>query len=126
MVNEDQIRDIVAAHIDQHPHAYRDQWGGGVVWVGPRPSVEELAVSLAAVAEADALVLGDVFNTPTGDVIAAGVGAVIPPAYAFDFKLFVDALKLASLEQQRIGQQRAGKLAVAAIAVFALLIILGD
>jgi hypothetical protein len=120
--NPVQLAALVASYIDGHPYAYR-QWGGGVVWMGRRPTPHELADGLLAEAEAQALALGSFLTTPEGEVIAAGVAMVIPSAYALDYRLFVDALKLASREQQRLGRERAGKVAlvaVAALAVFAL------
>jgi hypothetical protein len=125
MVTAEQIASLVAAYIDQQPHAYRDQWGGGVTWVGPRPDVEQLRDGLLSQAERDALALGNLLRTPEGEVIAAGVAMVIPPAYAFDFKLFVDALTLASRGQQRLGRDRAGKFALAVLVAALLLAAFG-
>ena len=123
MVTEQQIATLVAEYIGRHPHAFHNPWHRSLVWMGPRPTTEELRDALLADAEAQLLALGDLLQTPQGEVIAAGVALVIPPAYALDFKLFVDALTLASREQQRLGRERAGKLvlvAAAAIAVFAI------
>jgi hypothetical protein len=125
MVNEQQIAEFVLAHIDASPSASL-YWRGGVTWLGSRPTTEELGAALLADAELQALALGDLLRTPEGEVIAAGVAMVIPPAYAFDFKLFVDALTWASREQQSLGRDRAGKFALAAILVIALFAIIGD
>jgi hypothetical protein len=79
-----------------------------------------------AEAQSEALALGDLLRTPGGEVIAAGVAMVIPPAYALDYKLFVDALTWASREEQRVGRERAGKFALAAVLVIALFAIFGE
>jgi hypothetical protein len=125
MVTERQIAELVAAYIDAQPTASR-HWRGGVMWLGPQPTTEELGAALLAAAESQALALGDLLRTPEGEVIATGVGMVIAPGYAVDYKLFVEALTWASREQQRVGRDRAGKFALAAVAVIALFVILGE
>jgi hypothetical protein len=96
------------------------------MWLGPRPAVDDLGAGLLADAESQALALGDLFRTPGGEVIAAGVAIVIPPAYAFDFKLFVEALTWASRQQQQVGRDRAGKYALAALVAIALFAIFAE
>jgi hypothetical protein len=125
MGTEQQIAALVAAYIDAHPTARR-HWRGGLTWLGARPTTEELGATLLADAESQALALGGLLRTPEGQVIAVGVGMVIPPGYALDFKLFVEALTWASREQQRVGRDRAGKFALVAVAVIALFAILGE
>jgi hypothetical protein len=122
MVNEQQISELVAAYLARHPNASVD-WRGGVYWAGQRPSTEELSKVLLADAQAQALALGDLLRTPRGQVIEAGVAMVIPVAYAVDFKLFVEALTLASREQQRFGRNVAGAFALVAVALFGLALI---
>ena len=125
MVTDQQIAELVAGYIDQHPYASR-YWRGGILWSVERPATEALRDDLLAEAETQLLALGDLFNTLEGEVIAAGVAMVISPAYALDFKLFVDALTLASREQQRVGRDRAGKFALAAVAVIGLFALFGN
>ena len=117
------IRIFVRTFLAQHPSAWVRPWAGEpVIWVGPRPTTEEIANDLLAGAEAEALDIGAWLTTPDGALIAEGVSLVIPPYYAEDFTLLVDGLKLAAKMQRRIGQRRAGAFALLiAAAVLALL-----
>jgi hypothetical protein len=95
-----------------------EAWPQPIGWFVERPTVQELADELSTDAEFRALQLADFFNSPNGELIAAGVRLVIPEAYAADFGLFVEAMKLAAQSQRRVGPKLAGLAAATIIAAF--------
>jgi hypothetical protein len=64
------------------------------------PTLELVAAELVRNAEFRALKLGTFLNTPTGDFVEEAVALAVPRAFAPEFALLVDALKLAAELQQ--------------------------
>lgn len=54
-----------------------------------------------------ALELGTWLNSPDGELIAAAVQRVLPPAYRLEYDLVVEALKFAASRQQQEGWRKA-------------------
>src|SRR6202044_2508315 len=102
-------------------HSYRSPAGYSYPYLAhQRPTPEELAAELVALAEFRALGLGSWLGTADGQVIAQAVEIVSPPFYRQDVELLVAALRHAATLQQQEGQQVAGQYAVGAIVLAAL------
>ena len=94
--------------------------GGYPLLPAPRPTVDELAQELLAIAEFRALQLGTWLGTTDGELVAGAVEMVTPSFYRQDVELLVAALQRAAQLQQPEGQQVAGRNALGAIGVVAL------
>jgi hypothetical protein len=66
-----------------------------------QPQIEELKSFFFNDVEFQALKLGTLLTTPDGQLIAAAVEAALPPFYAEDINLIVDALTIAARAQTR-------------------------
>jgi hypothetical protein len=74
---------------------------------GPLPKVEEVGESLFQSAEFNALLLGGLLNSPTGQFLEQAVELVVPRALAPEFDLIVAALRYASDRQQGASRAKA-------------------
>jgi hypothetical protein len=124
VTNQEQL----IAFLDQHitfprapgPYAtalYAMSWRTGA----PRPTAEELAQQLLALAEFRALQLGTWLSTPDGQFLTETVEMVTPPFYRADLELLIDALQIAAREQQH-RERRNLALGVAVFAMIAIVI----
>lgn len=82
----------------------------------PLPTFEQVAAELVRNTEFRALQLGTFLNTPTGDFLEEAVALAVPRAFAPEFAVLVDALKLAAKLQQ--GEARGNIILTAIGAVF--------
>jgi hypothetical protein len=78
----------------------------------PRPSTEQLAREFLQMTEYQALQLGNWLGTTQGEVIAEAITLVLPPFYAADAQLLIDALKLAAQLQHQDGLRTAGHIVI--------------
>lgn len=111
MTKQEDIATFLNRYVQAFPRCPRpwreslDPYG----WQGlpERPSKEAIARELLGVAEFRALQLGTWLNTTDGQIITEAVEMVMPPFYAEDVELLVEALKLAAAIQQREGRGKA-------------------
>jgi len=109
MTKQDQIAGVLDRYVTGFPRChspYRQSLGRYGLAAGPRPSAEELARQLLAIAEFRAVQLGTWLGTTDGQVISEAVEMVLPMFYTEDVALLVEALKLAAAMQQRGGRQK--------------------
>lgn len=71
--------------------------------------VRQLARNLLSDAEFRSLELGAWLTTPDGQLIAEGVGIVLPPQIRPEYHLWVKAMQMAATMQQQEGKRRAAQ-----------------
>ena len=105
MANQDELGDFIRRNISvgrvqpgvdyrhaaRYPMAYRES---------ALPAVELIAASLVRDTEFRALQLGTLLNSPAGEFLEAAVALAVPRAFAPEFELIVEALRLAAKRQQ--------------------------
>jgi hypothetical protein len=106
----EQITDFVNRYFTGLPRCYgplgfRPAGYGGLNQ--GRRAAKDIAQELLGCAEFRALQLGTWLGTTNGEIITQAVEAVMPPFYAEDVALIVEALNLAAAMQQREGRQKA-------------------
>jgi hypothetical protein len=89
----------------------------------PLPTLEQAGAELVRNTEFRALQLGTFLNTPTGEFFEEAVALAVPRAFAPEFGLLVDALKLAAKLQQ--GEAR-GNVILTAIGAVAIGVIVNE
>lgn len=101
MATQEQIASFIARRVT----VGRVQPGINLYWYyrfwappysGPLPAAQQIANDFVAHTEFQALQLGGLFNTATGQLIEQAVEMVIPRALAPEFDLIVAGLKLAA------------------------------
>lgn len=101
-------------YVPWHPMPYRGD---------TLPAFEHIAAELARDTEFRALQLGTFLNTPTGEFLEGAVALAVPTAFAPEFTLIVDALKLAAKLQQ--GEAR-GNIALMAIGALVMGVLVNE
>ena len=123
MTNPQEIATFIQWYRAEHLGRFASVYGNGPVWTAGQPTAEQLAEHFVTLAEFQLLNLGTLLGSPDGELIAAGVGLVIPTAYALDYRLFVDGLRLAAGMQQTAGRKRAGAFALLIAAVVGIAVV---
>ena len=126
MTKPEEIAGFVEWYCTEHLGAPRILYRHRSLWLNPRPSKEQLADHFVTLMEFQLLDLGTLLGTPKGELIEAGVGMVIPPAYVLDYRLIVDGLELAARMQRAAGRRRAGAFALLVAAAVGLAVVVGN
>src|SRR6185437_15720892 len=122
MPTQRQLADFISSRISvgrvqpgadyTHPVWYRMPYHAA-----PLPAFEQVAGELVRDTEFRALQLGTFLNTPTGDFVEQAVALAVPTAFAPEFGLLVDAVKLAAKLQQSEARGNVVLTAIGAVVV---------